>query len=428
MTEPLFSFYGDDFTGSTDALEALAANGVPAVLFPEPPDERRLAAFPDCRAIGIAGESRSRGPEWMSANLPSIFRSLKAYGAPVCQYKVCSTFDSSPQTGSIGRALEIGQATFETPWVPVAVAAPHLKRYVLFGNLFAAGGGEIHRIDRHPTMRRHPVTPMKEGDLRLHLARQTERQIAWLDILALQSADPEAALAKVLENRPDAVLFDGLDEASLEVTGRLLWTRRPAAETFVIGSSGLTHALIRYWRKAGVIGSDFVPPPAGGVERLLVVSGSCSPVTGTQIRWAVEHGFAGLRVLPSTPAGDAVLAEAATLLSAGRSVVLYSALGKPDADQPLRGEQLGCYLGEMLRDLLARTGVRRVLIAGGDTSTHAVRQLGVEALTFAALTVPGAPLCRCHSADPLVNGLEIVLKGGQVGPPDYFELVRRGIS
>src|ERR1043166_1588371 len=139
MTGPLFSFYGDDFTGSTDALEALAANGVPSVLFLEPPDERRLAAFPGCRAIGIAGESRSRPPDWMSANLPVIFGRLKAYGAPICQYKVCSTFDSSPHTGSIVRALEIGQDTFGTPWVPIAVAAPHLRRHLLFGSLFAAG-------------------------------------------------------------------------------------------------------------------------------------------------------------------------------------------------------------------------------------------------------------------------------------------------
>jgi uncharacterized protein YgbK (DUF1537 family) len=422
MTQPLFSFYGDDFTGSTDALEALAANGVPSVLFPQPPDQRALAAFPDCRAIGVAGESRSRSPQWMSANLPAVFASLKSYGAPLCQYKVCSTFDSSPETGSIGRALEIGQATFQTPWVPVAVAAPHLKRYVLFGNLFAAGARQIHRIDRHPTMRHHPVTPMDESDLRLHLSRQTDRRIGLLDILAMQSADPEGALSAVLQSDPRAVLFDGLDEASLEVAGRLLWTRRPAPQTFAIGSSGLTHALIRYWRSVGMIAPEFTPQPAGGVDRLIVISGSCSPVTETQIRRAVANGFVGLRVHQPEP----VLERAAAVLSGGRSVVLYTALGPHDCGGSLRGEALGCYLGELLRDLLLRSGVRRVVIAGGDTSTHAVRQLSVDALTFAALTAPGAPLCRCHSTVPSVDGLELVLKGGQVGPQDYFERVRKG--
>jgi len=76
---------------------------------------------------------------------------------------------------------------FGNPWVPVAVAAPHLKRFVLFGNLFAAAGRDVYRIDWHPTMSRHPVTPMDEADLRRHLARQTRLRIGSVDILALQN-------------------------------------------------------------------------------------------------------------------------------------------------------------------------------------------------------------------------------------------------
>ena len=171
--KPIFSFYGDDFTGSTDALEALAANGVAAVLFLRSPDADDLAKFRECRAIGIAGESRSRPPEWMRGTLPTVFERLREIGAPVVQYKVCSTFDSSPETGSIGCALEIGQEVFGSRPVAVAPAAPLLERYVVFGNLFAAGGDGIYRIDRHPAMREHPITPMDEGDLLLHLGRQT---------------------------------------------------------------------------------------------------------------------------------------------------------------------------------------------------------------------------------------------------------------
>ena len=293
MTERLFSFYGDDFTGSTDALEALASNGVASVLFPEPPGPELLGRFRECRAMGIAGESRSRSPQWMSDNLPGVFASLKAYGAPVSQYKVCSTFDSSPQVGSIGRAMEIGQEVFGTAWVPVVVGAPHLRRYVLFGNLFAAGGGEIHRIDRHPTMRQHPVTPMHESDLRLHLQPQltggVEGAIGLLDILAMQSREPEEALAALIGSGARAVVFDGLDEGSLEVAGRLLWTVRPGAQSFAVGSSGLTHALIRHWRKTGMIAGQFTPERAKGVDRLMVVSGSCSPVTEAQIQFAVAN-------------------------------------------------------------------------------------------------------------------------------------------
>ena len=141
----------------------------------------------------------------MSAHLPAIFTRLSELRAGICHYKVCSTFDSSPAVGSIGRALEIGQDVFRTSWVPVVVAAPHLARYVLFGNLFAAGGGAIHRIDRHPTMRRHPVTPMDEGDLRLHLAQQTSRKIELLDVIALSSDHAEKRLDDLLSEEPSAV-------------------------------------------------------------------------------------------------------------------------------------------------------------------------------------------------------------------------------
>ena len=85
-------------------------------------------------------------------------------------------------------------------------------------------------------------------------------------------------------------------------------------------------------------------------------------------------------------------------------------------------------LGSLLLELIRRSGVRRALVAGGDTSSHAVRRLGMEALTFAGLLSPGAPLCRGYSSDPLVDGLELVLKGGQVVPPEFFEMVRTGLA
>ena len=426
MNNPLLCYYGDDFTGSTDALEALAANGVPGVLFLDAPDEHELSRFPECQVIGIAGESRSRGPEWMSEHLPPIFRKLKAYGAPLCLYKVCSTFDSSPDRGSIGRALEIGQDVFGNPYVPIAAAAPHLKRFVLFGNLFAAGPGGVYRIDRHPGMRQHPVTPMNEGDLRLHLAHQTRRKIALLDILAIHGNDPERRLDDVLADNPAAVLFDGLDERSLGVAGRLLCTRSNAAQMFVVGSSGLTHALVHYWRQSGIIPRQYDPARAAPADRLIVISGSCSPSTEIQIRWAMQNGFAHLRIDLSMESRQALITSALSALSAGRSIVFYTALGLADCGGNPHGEELGSYLGSLLRELLMRSGVRRALIAGGDTSSHAMRELNVHALTFAGITVPGAPLCRCHSSESWLDGVEVVLKGGQVGPENYFEIVQKG--
>jgi uncharacterized protein YgbK (DUF1537 family) len=136
----------------------------------------------------------------------------------------------------------------------------------------------------------------------------------------------------------------------------------------------------------------------------------------------MERGFHDIRIGDVAGNRD----EALTALESGRSIVLYSALGPRDCREGPRGEELGRTMGALLRELILRSGVRRAVVCGGDTSTHAVRQLGIRALTFLGLTVPGAPLCRAHAGASPIDGIELVLKGGQVGPDDYFELVRKG--
>jgi uncharacterized protein YgbK (DUF1537 family) len=432
MNSPLLTYYGDDFTGSTDVLEALASSGVSTVLFPGVPDEKHLRAFPNRRAIGIAGESRSRSPQWMSENLPALFSFLQRLGAPVNLYKVCSTFDSSPEIGSIGRALEIGQDIFHSPLIPIVVAAPHLRRYVIFANLFAEGGGAIHRIDRHPTMMRHPVTPMAESDLRLHLAKQTDRRVGLLDLVALHGENPRERLSELAREGNRAVVIDGVDEVSLEKTGGLLWPADSTRQEFVVGSSGAAYAFIAHWKHLGLLPPAISPQPIRAVDRLLVLSGSCSPATEHQIRTAKAHGFVGVALdAAALSAHDSTVrsahfAQAAQALSAGRSVVLYSALGAINPTLAAQSDELAIEMGNLLRKLVTECGMRRVVVAGGDTSSHAVQQLGLNALTFVASTQPGAPLCLGHADDATMNGLEIVLKGGQVGAPDFFELVRTG--
>ena len=420
---PLYAWYGDDFTGSTDVLEALALHGVKAVLFTHIPNAREIAAFSDCRAVGIAGESRSRGPAWMSRNLPAIFRAMRRLGAPVNHYKVCSTFDSSPRVGSIGRAMELGRQVFRSGTVPVVIGAPHLGRAVVFGNLFAEADGVWYRIDRHPTMRHHPVTPMTEADLRLHLARQTKLPMGLVDLTAFQSHTAQKHWQNQVDERAGAVVFDGFSGAMLEETARILWERAAERAVFAVGSSGLTHGLLHHWRSAKLINSTQALKPASPVDRLLVLSGSCSPATARQIRRARQMGFATWRLEGMGP-WSAQAAKAHEALRSGRSVVLYTALGPKTLDEKY-GEEFSSALGGLLRELVLSSGVRRVLVAGGDTATHSVKQLGLDALTFAAPLVAGVPLCRAGAASQL-DGLELALKGGQMGPEDFFANVRDG--
>ena len=438
---PLISFYGDDLTGSTDALEALSQAGLDTVLFVRRPDERELAAFGDKAAIGLAGTSRSETPAWMDAELPATFDWLAQLGAPITHYKVCSPFDSSPTIGSIGRAIELGRQAFGGRPVPLVVGVPQLRRYTVFGQHFAAMHGTTYRIDRHPVMSRHPVTPMAEADLRVHLAAQTSLRSGLVDIV--MQASPELDILvdrQAAEN--DIVLFDVLDGASQMRVGRQLRRLARDGGLFVVGSSGVEYALVEAWREAGLVAGPAAFESPGAVDRIAVVSGSCSAITERQIRTALADGFAGIEVDVRRLAGEDGAAEMARVveqglagLEDGRSVIAYTALG-PSTDQAASGalpdgfrHAVGKRLGQILGRLVEQAGLTRAVVAGGDTSSHALEALGVLALTvkLPLPQTPGSPLCQSHLADG-GKGPELAFKGGQIGKDAYFANVREGIA
>ncbi len=412
------AYYGDDFTGSTDVLEALTRGGVEAVLFVEPPTAAQLARYPHVRAVGVAGTGRTMSPVEMDGALPDVFASLAQLGPQFVHHKVSSTFDSSPQVGSIGRAIDIGSRVFQNRYVPLVVGAPVLQRFCVFGNLFARSGldSPAFRLDRHPTMRHHPVTPMTEADLRVHLSQQTERPIGLVDVVALDAGYETAAaqLERIVGQAGSIVLFDVLTDAHLTTVGRLIVEaqEREGKPLFVGGSSGVEYALNKHWEGCA---NGPVPATIQTVDRVLVVSGSRSPVTARQVAWAVEHDFVDV------PFNEATTKQVEAALAAGRSVVVHTSRGPVDDPQ-----RVGSVLGQILRDVLRTCRVPRVAVVGGDTSGQVARAVGIEALEFVGPLEPGAPLCRARSSDPAVDGLEITFKGGQVGHDDFFATLLRG--
>lgn len=444
---PLLAYYGDDFTGSAAVMEVMSFAGLDSVMFLGPPSPQRLAAFADRRCIGIAGIARSKSPAWMDEHLPPIYAALAGIGAPLIHYKVCSTFDSAPEIGSIGRAIDLGVATLAPDWVPLLVAAPAMGRYQLFGNLFAVVGGTGHRLDRHPVMARHPVTPMDEADLTRHLARQTGRRIRLVDLPTLRQGKAQAALAAFRGEDAPIVAIDAIDEPSLAAAGHLIWQNRQACR-FMAGSQGIEYALVAHWRAAGLIPHS---PPAmrvGPVAHIAAVSGSCSPVTAGQIAHAASHGFSPIRldaaraVDPAAWEAECARATAAALaaLGQGGSPLVFTAQGPDDPAMPALAEacrsagadvgtvndRIGAGLGATLGAILDASGLTRALIAGGDTSGHATLALGIDALSAIAEIAPGSPLCRAYADDARRDGLELALKGGQIGCLDYFSAVRAG--
>jgi 3-oxoisoapionate kinase len=423
----LLSYYGDDFTGSTDVMEALDTHGVKTVLFTARPSDRQCASFADCSAIGLAGTSRSETPEWMDRHLRDAFEWLKGLNANHCHYKVCSTFDSSPAIGNIGKAIEIGREVFDQKLVPLVVGAPQLKRYTVFGHLFAAYRGEVYRIDRHPVMSRHPVTPMTESDLRLHLAAQTQLPIR---LVSFNSSD------QTLES-DGVVLFDVLDSESQATAGRKLLEAAAAYGPFVVGSSGVEYAMLL----ASGRSSEASFADVSAADRVVAVSGSVSPTTERQIRYALAHGYRGVEVDALSLARDgadlaSTIAAGEAILADGASVLIHSALGTATDksreldSMPGARHALGRSLGKIARTLIERSGARRLIIAGGDTSSHAISALGIYALQtrMPLPATPGSPLCVAFSDNDRLDGLELALKGGQIGADDYFVSIKEGLK
>lgn len=435
------AFVGDDFTGSTDALEQLERGGVPAVLLTTLPTSAMMSQFAAVGAIGVATLCRTRSNTEMDATLPGVFASLAALNAQFVHYKVCSTFDSSPAIGNIGRAIDIATREFQNRLTPLVVGAPSLGRYCVFGNLFARSGldSPVVRLDRHPTMSRHPVTPMGEADLRRHLSEQTDRPIELIDVLTLDG-EPTALFNRLAACADGAVvLFDVLTNRHLATIGAALveLQRREDKPLFVVGSSAIESALTNRWRTLGQIRPREMPPP-GAVDRLLVVSGSCSPVTDRQIGWAIDHGFAeialdaaSLSSLATAPAEITAIADRIkNEHDQGRSVVVHTCRGIADplfaSQNPKARSSLGAVLGMLVREVLRGKCVRRVAVAGGDTAGALAAALNIDSLEMVAPHVPGAPVCRARSSAKEVDDVEFIFKGGQVGHDDYFEAVLRG--
>ena len=450
------AFYGDDFTGSTDALRQFERCGLHSVLLVQlpPADElRELASRYD--VIGVAGIARSLGPGEQEAELRPILAALRDLNPRVVQYKVCSTADSSPRLGSIGRALEVGRSVFGPAVVPVLAAQPELGRYTMFSHHFAAEGGTIHRLDRQPTMANHPATPMTESDLRVHLARQTNLRIGALHLTSYADLSERYA-----QSRDDALVLDALTDADLRLLGQTLVASSNGRPLFAIGSGGLSRALAMNLTtpspiaparppesseaatslpvSSETVSSAAVSSAVGfsgrrpGHSQVLVVSGSQSIRTREQIEYAVSAGWVSLGI--SDPAAVQEPAVAA-FRDGAPGVVVHTGGhtggrtgGHADRSAHDLVESFGDALARVVREVVSSTDVRRVVIAGGDTSGRVVRNLGVTALELLPghkHLGPGTALCRVSSPDPSIDGLQVLLKGGQIGTADLFETFRR---
>ena len=450
MSKLLLTFYGDDFTGSTDALEQLTLAGIRAALFIEPPTPAQLRRFPELQAVGVAGMTRSLPPGAMEKELRPAFKKLKALGARHVHYKVCSTFDSSPAIGSIGRAIDVGDGNFPRAVCAAARCRAGARTLRDFRKSFRPLRHRQRRRDSpaRPASVHQPASGHADdgSDLRLHLAKQTKKKIALFDILkiALPEAEARAALKKILAGKPDVVLFDAFWPEHLEAHRRI---DRCVCQRAGGRCSPSARRESRWrWRRSGSGGRA----PRAAIDKsaarrarpiranqILIGSGSCSPVTEGQIAWALKHGFAEVALDAAALASRQKTAgaeirrateAAAKLLQTGRSVIVHtSRAGGADARTAAKLK------GRTARD--ARHGARqnsarragaKAACAGFDR-----RRRHVELRGAGAGNRGGGDDCAADAGRAVVPGVragfsrrtgcEIVFKGGQVGAENYFE-------
>ncbi|WP_217617551.1 four-carbon acid sugar kinase family protein [Achromobacter sp. GbtcB20] len=449
---PQVCWYGDDFTGATDTLAEVARAGLRSLLFLSVPSSGQLERAGPLDAIGIAGAARGMAPAEMTDELRAVGAFMASIGARVLHYKCCSTFDSAPHVGSIGVAVRELRRHFANPIVPIVGGQPSIGRYCSFGNLFARAGSapEVHRIDRHPVMSVHPVTPMHEADLRLHLEAQGLAGIRSVPHTAYPSAlEPgartgaaqaaaahSAALAawidQIIGSTDGPLLLDLIDESQLPVIGRLIQRAASRAPLLAVGPSSVQQALARA-RPAGNASVAPATPlgPANGP--VLVVAGSLSPVTARQIAACETYTRQALqveRLLADDDYAAQQVALAAATLAQGRNVLVHTdkPAGAVNADQTTATARATARLVADIVRASAQAGHRlnRIGIAGGDTSSQATLALGLWGLAFRCVLAPGVTVSVARSDDPVTDGVELMLKGGQMGGDRLFDELAAG--
>ncbi len=406
----LLGCIADDFTGATDLANNLVREGMRVVQAIGVP----TAPIDGVDAVVVALKSRTAPVAEAVAQSRAAAHWLKEQGAPQLYFKVCSTFDSTPQ-GNIGPVAEALVELTGARCVPVTPAFPATGRTVYLGHLFV---GELLLSDS--PMRHHPLTPMTDANLVRVLQAQCVRER-----VGLVTQRDVAAGATPIAQRLDELAGQGVRLAIVDATsdGDLRTLATAARELpLVVAGSGLAIGIPAQHGLAPSAAAAALPPAQGGRA---IVSGSCSAATNAQVAQFKAQGGAAFAVDPlRIAAGQDVAAEALAFvrprLAAG--TVLVHATAEPDAvravQQQLGAERAGALVEATLARValgLVEAGVGQLLVAGGETSGACVQALGLTRLRIGPQIDPGVPWC--HAPE---RSLHLALKSGNFGGVDFF--------
>ena len=407
----------DDYTGASDLANTLTKAGLRTIQTIGVPEAGR--ALPEADAVVVALKSRSIPADQAVARSREAERWLRARGAAHVMFKVCSTFDST-DAGNIGPVMDALRADAGETVALVTPAFPETGRSVYQGNLFV---GSVP-LNESP-LKDHPLNPMRDANLVRVLGRQSRSPVGLIDTATVaRGAEAVAArLDALAQEGKGAAIADAIFDSDLEVLGRAIVGRK-----FSVGASGLGLGLARALAADGRGTKDAagaaVGEPVGGASACL--AGSCSQATLQQVA-AAEAIMPVLRLDPARLlAGDDVVAEALAFaeerLSSGPVLIATSA--PPEAVRALQaahgvdaaGHAIEAALAAIAEGLVAR-GVRRLVVAGGETSGAVVDRLGLTAFLLGPEIAAGVPVLRTAGRpEPML----LALKSGNFGGADFF--------
>jgi 3-dehydrotetronate 4-kinase len=415
----LIGCVADDLTGATDLGGLLAREGLRTVQLVGVPD-RDTVLPADTDAVVVALKTRSTPVADAVRESLDALRWLRDAGCERYYFKYCSTFDSTPR-GNIGPVADALLAALGERMTVVCPAFPENDRTVYWGHLFVGGVPLAESGMRH-----HPVTPMTDSDLSRLLRPQTDGAVGLVPYPVVRDGAGaiRAHLDALGEQGHRYAVTDALDHTHL---GSLAAACLP--DRLCTGGSALAGALAAQLRTAGRIPARAAvdPPPGGGFAAVL--AGSCSVATRAQ----VDRMRAGRKSFPvladEIAAGRDVVAAALgwarTRLAAG-PVLIHSSTD--EAGFARSREVLGPRADQIIEDTLAgiarglvSDGVRRLVVAGGETSGAVTRALGVTVLRIGAEIEPGVPIVSTVEEEPLT----LVLKSGNFGTPEFFDKALR---
>jgi uncharacterized protein YgbK (DUF1537 family) len=372
---------------------------------------------PEADALVVALKSRTAPVQQAVSESLAACEALLGAGARQIFFKYCSTFDST-DAGNIGPVADALLRRLGAGFALACPAFPANGRSIYQGHLFVGGS-----LLSESGMENHPLTPMRDANLVRVLGRQTDGAVGLVPFAVVEGGAGAIrdAMTRLKEGGRRYAIVDAVTDVHLMAIGE-------AAEghALITGGSGVAMGLPENFRRAGLLPerADAATLPVA-MGQCAVLAGSCSRATLRQIGFARDHAPTLELDVLATPDRATLAAQALAWaeerLSAERPVII-AASAPPERvaalQQRLGREAAGALVEDMLADVaegLVARGVRRLVVAGGETSGAVVSRLGVRSLRIGAEISPGVPWTY---AEPL--GAHLALKSGNFGGRDFF--------